>query len=92
MFMYLGALVSWCSKKKPMIVLSTCEAEYITGILLACQVFWLMNLLQELKFKVSKPIRLMIENKSSISISKSPMLQGRIKHIDTKYHFLCIQI
>lgn len=47
-----------------------------------------MNLLQELKFKVSKPVKLMIDNKSTISLAKNPMLHGRSKHIDTKYHFL----
>lgn len=38
MFMYLGALISWCSKKKPAVALSTCEVEYIIGALIACQV------------------------------------------------------
>lgn len=47
-----------------------------------------MNLLQELKFKVSKPVRLMIDNKSGISLSKNLVTHGRSKHIDTKYHFL----
>ncbi|XP_050876428.1 uncharacterized mitochondrial protein AtMg00810-like [Lathyrus oleraceus] len=30
-FKYMGDPISWCSKKQPMISLSTCEAEYITG-------------------------------------------------------------
>lgn len=33
MFMYLGALISLCSKKQPMVILSTYEAEYIAGAL-----------------------------------------------------------
>ena len=70
-----------------MVTLSTCEAEYIFGALLACQAIWMMNLLHELKFKVRKPLKLMIDNKSTISLAKNLVLHGRSKHIDTKYHF-----
>lgn len=51
-----------------------------------------MNLLQELKFKVSKPVRLMIDNTSTISLAKNSVLHGKSKHINTKFHFLCNQV
>lgn len=51
-----------------------------------------MNLLQERKLKVTKPIRLMIDNKSAINLAKNPMMHGRSKHIDIKYHFLYNQV
>ena len=54
----------------------------------ACQVVWLLNLLQDLKIKVNKPLKLMIDNKFVINFAKNPVLHGRIKHIETKYHFL----
>ncbi|XP_050916112.1 secreted RxLR effector protein 161-like [Lathyrus oleraceus] len=44
-FKYQGGLISWCSKKQPIVALSTCEAEYIAGTLSACQVVWILNLL-----------------------------------------------
>ncbi|XP_050895643.1 uncharacterized protein LOC127102305 [Lathyrus oleraceus] len=46
----------------------------------------------DLKIKVSKPVRLMIVNKSTIRLTKNPMLHGRSKHIDTKFHFLRNQV
>lgn len=92
MFMYIGTSVSWCSMKQLVVALSTCEEEYIDNALSACQNIWLINLLQEMKFKVSKSIRLMIDNKSSISIAKNPMMYGRSKHIDTKYHYMHNQV
>lgn len=70
-------------KEKPMVALSTCDAEYLVGALFACQVVWLMNLVHELKFKVSKPVRLMIDNKSGISLAKNPVLHGRSRNIGT---------
>lgn len=75
-----------------MVALPTREVEYVVGGLSTCQVVWLLNLLQELKFMVSKPVRLMIDNKSIISLPKNPVLHGRSKHIDTKYHFLHNQV
>ncbi|MCI98220.1 copia-type polyprotein, partial [Trifolium medium] len=38
-FLYGGASISWCSRKEPVVALSTCEAEYIAASLSACQVF-----------------------------------------------------
>ncbi|XP_058761601.1 secreted RxLR effector protein 161-like [Vicia villosa] len=43
-FKFIGSLISWCSKKQPVIALSTCESEYIAGALSACQAVWMMNL------------------------------------------------
>lgn len=87
-----GGPISWCSKKKLVVTLSTCEAKYIVVNLSACRAIWLMNLLQELKFKVSKSVKLMIDNKYVISIAKNPVLHGRSKYIDIKYHFLLNQV
>lgn len=32
-FKYLGGHISWCTKKQSVVALSTCEAEYIVGVL-----------------------------------------------------------
>ena len=75
-----------------MIALSTCEFEYITCTLSACQAVWVLNVLQDLKIKVSKPVNLMIDNKSAIGFAKNPVLHGMSKHIDTKFHFMKNQV
>ncbi|XP_014522462.1 uncharacterized protein LOC106778966 [Vigna radiata var. radiata] len=36
LFKYLGATVSWCSRKQGVVVLSSCEAEYISAVEMAC--------------------------------------------------------
>ncbi|WJX32266.1 hypothetical protein P8452_20610 [Trifolium repens] len=92
LFKFLRGPISWCSKKQPVVALSTCEAEYIAGALTACQAVWILNLLQDLKVKVNKPLMLMIDNKSAINLAKNPVLHGRSKHIETKYHFLRNQV
>ncbi|XP_050918821.1 uncharacterized protein LOC127136281 [Lathyrus oleraceus] len=42
-------------------------------------VVWLINLLHERKFKVSKPVRLMIDNKYAISVTKNLVFHGKKK-------------
>ncbi|XP_050876060.1 uncharacterized protein LOC127079728 [Lathyrus oleraceus] len=42
----------------------------------------------DLKIKVSKSVKLIIDNKSAISLVKNPVLHGRSKHIDTGFYFL----
>ncbi|KAI5394653.1 hypothetical protein KIW84_061331 [Lathyrus oleraceus] len=63
-----------------------------SGVVVACQVVWLLNLLRDLKIKVNKPLKLMIDNKSAINLAKNPVLHRRNKHIETKYHFLRSQV
>ncbi|XP_058752128.1 secreted RxLR effector protein 161-like [Vicia villosa] len=36
-FQVFGALILWCSKKQPVMAISTCEAEYIAGSYATCQ-------------------------------------------------------
>src|ERR1044072_5930868 len=40
-FMLGGAGVGWSSRKEPVVVLSSCETEYITTSLCACQATWM---------------------------------------------------
>ncbi|XP_050909387.1 secreted RxLR effector protein 161-like [Lathyrus oleraceus] len=46
-FMFGSTPISWCSKKEPVVALSSCEVEYIAASLGACQAMWLMNLLKD---------------------------------------------
>jgi hypothetical protein len=47
-FYYGGAPISWCSKKEPVVALSSCEAEYIVASLSTCQAIWLKSLIEEI--------------------------------------------
>lgn len=40
------------------------------------------------KFKLSKLVRLMIDNKPAISLVKNPVMHERSKHIDINFHFM----
>jgi transposase InsO family protein len=88
-----GSPVSWQSQKQRVVAISSCEAEYMAATTAACQGIWLARLLGEmLNEKPVKP-KLLVDNKSAISLSKNPVFHERSKHIDIRYHFIreCVE-
>ena len=71
-----------------MVALSSCEAEYIASANAACQGIWLSRLLGELLGIQVPKVRLLVDNKSTIALSKNLVHHDRSKHIDTRYHFI----
>lgn len=91
-FQYCGSSISWCSRKQNVVALSSCEAEYIAASFGACQALWIETLLDEMKLEVCRPMKLLIDNKSTINLAKNPVAHGRSKHIETRFHFLRDQV
>jgi hypothetical protein len=58
----------------------------------SCQAVWLKNILKGMEIKVNRPITLFTYNKSAISLARNPVLHGRRKHIEAKFHFLREQV
>ncbi|KAK3002263.1 hypothetical protein RJ639_020394 [Escallonia herrerae] len=85
--------ISWWSKKQPIVTLSTCEAEYVAAMAGAYHAILLRTLLKELYFEQTEATKIMLDNKSAISLAKNPVFHDRSKHIETKYHFIrqCIE-
>lgn len=87
-FMMETGVVSWSSKKQPIVTLSSTEAKFVAATAYACQGMWPKKILKELHFKEDEPTQIYCDNNSAIKLSKNPVLHGRSKHIDVKYHFL----
>ena len=68
--------------------MSSCESEYMAAAAGACQGVWLSRLLADLTGSKVQKFRLLIDNKSTIELSKNPVFHERSKHIDTRYHFI----
>lgn len=79
---------SWSSKKQQVIALSTAATEYIAAANSATQVLWLRRILGVLQHKQVGPTTIYCDSKFAIKLSKNPVLHGRSKHIDIKYHFI----
>ena len=86
-------LVAWNSQKQKTVALSSCEAEFMAATAAACHVLWLRSLLAEIIGAEPKPVKMFVDNKSAIALMKNPMFHGRIKHIDTRFHFIweCVE-
>ncbi|XP_047166750.1 secreted RxLR effector protein 161-like [Vigna umbellata] len=87
-----GSPISWCSRKEPVVALSSCEAEYIAACEATCQATWLGFLLEGMKVKMSERMRLLVDNKSAIDLTKHPTSHGRSKHIETRFHYIREQV
>ena len=87
-FMIGTGVVSWSSKKQPVVTLSTTEAEFIAAASCACQGVWLRRILEKLGHDQSQSTVIYCDNSSAIKLSRNPVLHGRSKHIDVRFHFL----
>ncbi|CAB4023016.1 Hypothetical predicted protein, partial [Paramuricea clavata] len=87
-----GAAVSWRSKKKTCVALSTAEAEYVAFSAAAQEALWMGQLLTDLNVNIDEPVTIYEGNQSAIAMSKNLQFHGRSKHIDIKYHFVRDQV
>jgi len=87
-FMLSSGAISWSSKKQPIVTLSTTEAEFISATSCACQAIWLRRILQQLGQNQEESTTIHCDNSSAIKLCKNPVLHGRSKHIDVRFHFI----
>lgn len=87
-FMLSEGAVSWSSRKQPIVTLSTTEAEFVAAAACACQAVWMRRILEKLSHSQTGCTTVMCDNSSTIKLSKNPVMHGRSKHIDVRFHFL----
>ena len=87
-FLLSSGAVAWSSKKQPIVTLSTTEAEFVAASSCACQSVWMRGILEQLGHEQSKCTDMFCDNTSTIKLSKNPVMHGRSKHIDIRFHFL----
>ncbi|KAG2406196.1 Retrovirus-related Pol polyprotein from transposon RE1 Retro element 1 [Vigna angularis] len=83
-----GNLVSWKSKKQNVVARSSAEAEYRSMALTTCELVWIKQLLQELKFCENEQMKLYCDNQAALHISSNPVFHERTKHIEIDCHFI----
>jgi len=80
--------VSWSSKLQPIVTLSSTEAEYVAACSTGQEAAWLRSFLSSLGYDMSAPSTLFMDNKSAVCVARNPEHQGRMKHIDVRWHWL----
>lgn len=87
-FFYGGGPICWVSKGQDSVALSSLEAEY-NALTVACQeAIWLKRLLNDLGEPQAGAITIFEDNQGCICFAKAERSSGRVKHIDTKKHFI----
>nr|CAN74507.1 hypothetical protein VITISV_015891 [Vitis vinifera] len=83
-----GNLISWKSKKQNVVVRSSVDAEYRAMTLAICELIWLRQLLQELRFGKDEQIKLVCDNQAALHIASNLVFHERTKHIEVDCHFI----
>ncbi|KAH9651771.1 reverse transcriptase Ty1/copia-type domain-containing protein [Citrus sinensis] len=88
-YVFLGSnLISWSSKKQPIVSKSSSESEYLALALATLKVLWITYLFQELKISFDQIPLLHFDNKSVEALASNPKYHAHTKHIELDIHFL----
>ena len=71
-----------------MVARSSVEAEYRVMTLATCELIWLKQLLQELRFGNDGQMTLVWDNQVILYIVSNPVFHERTKHIEVHCHFI----
>ncbi|GJY11513.1 ribonuclease H-like domain-containing protein [Tanacetum coccineum] len=67
---------------------NTLEAEYISLSYAACEIILIQKLLFGLKTKITLPVDLFYDNKSTLQLAINPVFHERFKHFEIDVHFI----
>ncbi|XP_052728811.1 secreted RxLR effector protein 161-like [Vigna angularis] len=83
-----GNIISWKSKKQNVVARSTAEAEYRAMASLTCELIWVKQFLQEVKFCDIHTMKMYCDNQAALHIASNPVFHERTKHIEIDCHFV----
>jgi len=80
-------MISWFSRKKTSIILSTTKAEYIAASVASREVVWIQSLLVGLFDQELEMTLIHCDNQICVKISENLVFHDRSKHIEIKLSF-----
>jgi hypothetical protein len=81
-------LLSWSSKRQPIVSRSSAEAEYRAVANGVAQATWLRQLLLELHNPLRHAAVVYCDNSSAVYLSSNPVQHQRTKHVEIDLHFI----
>jgi phosphoribosyl-AMP cyclohydrolase len=86
-FNLFGGAISWMSKRRVVVALSTIEVEYMAATHASKELVWLQILFSGIGL-VQQDVRIECDSQSVIFLAKNPAYHSKTKHIDVQYHFV----
>lgn len=83
-----GNMVTWRRKKRSVVARSSAEAELRAMAHGICEGIWLKRMLEELIIPTNYTMRIICDNKATISMAKNPVQHDRTKHVEIDRHFI----
>jgi hypothetical protein len=88
-FMLVDETITHSSKQHFIIVLSSCEIEYMTLSKTAKKTIWIRKFLHELKFRdADQFVLIYADNKNAIDLIINSLYHKRTKHIEMRWHWI----
>ena len=83
-----GNLVSWLSKRQPVVSRSSAKAEYRVVANGVVEASWLRQLLAELYSPFAKIMLVYCDNVNAVYLSTNPVQHQRMTHVEIDLHFV----
>lgn len=83
-----GNLITWRSKKQPVVFRSIVEAEFRAMAQGICELLRIQIVLRDLGIKWEGTTKLYCQHKSAINIAHNPDQHDRTKHVEIDRHFI----
>lgn len=80
-------VISWWSRKQPVVARSSTEAEYRALAQATADALWVQTLLKELTVPFSSPV-ILCDNQSAVSLVHNPIFHSRTKHMEIDLFFV----
>ncbi|CAM8960753.1 unnamed protein product [Rhodiola kirilowii] len=82
------SLISWKTKKQPVVSRFSAESEYRSMAAVCCELTWLARLIAEMGVPVNTDIPLYCDNKAALHIARNPVFHERTKHVELDCHLV----
>jgi hypothetical protein len=81
------SLICWSSQKQSSVAQSTTEAEYVVVASCCSQILWIVHTMGDFEV-IFERVPLMYDNTSVISVAKNLVFPKRMRHLESRHHFL----
>lgn len=92
LFSMVGGMVTWNSRRQPVVAQSTAEAEYMAAADAARHLAWVKGFLFDIYLPITSPVPFHLDSTSAISIATEEAIGKRSRHINRKHHLICDQV